>query len=71
MVNAELAFQPKPLMAMMDIVGILPAEIAFRKTQIMNGIQQVGFAHTITAADAYNPFREGELLREIVFELKE
>ena len=49
---------------------ILSRKIAFGKTEVMYGIQQVGFSLSITSANTYNPFAELELLVKIIFELE-
>jgi hypothetical protein len=55
----------------MHIHLVLPGKIAFGETQIMNGIQQIGFAHTISAANANNALGKNKLLVEVVFELEQ
>lgn len=37
----------------------------------MNGIKQIGFAHTIATTNANNAFSEVKFLLEIVFELQQ
>ena len=56
-------------MPLVDAQTILPGKIAFGKTEIMDRIQQIGFAYPVTAADAHNTFVKTELLVEIIFEL--
>lgn len=57
-------------MAMLHHQRILPGKIAFGKTEVMNGVEQIGFAHAIAAANAYNGFGKTYLLVKVVFELK-
>jgi hypothetical protein len=57
-------------MTLQNVQGILAGKIAFRKTEIVNGVEQVGFANTISATDPDDPFPEAELLVKVVFELK-
>jgi len=47
-----------------------PGKITFGKTQIMYGIQQIGFAYAIATANTNDTFCEIKLLMVIVFELK-
>ena len=49
---------------------ILTGKIAFGKTQVMNGIQQISFTHTVKAANAYNTFGKQLLLAKVIFKLK-
>ena len=65
-----MPLQPKPFMALMDVHAVLPGEITFCKTQIVNRIQQIGFAHAIAAANTHNALVELELLVKIIFELE-
>ena len=58
-------------MAMKYIVTILPGKTAFGKTQIMNRIEQICFAHPIPAAYTHDSLTEMKLLMEVVFELVE
>ena len=66
-----MAFQSKTFVAMMNIHLILSREIAFGKTQVVNGVQQVGFAYSIASADTNNALSKVELLLEIIFKLEE
>lgn len=36
----------------------------------MNGVQQIGFTHTIFAKNAHNPLRKREGAIRVIFELK-
>ena len=56
---------------MMNIHLILSREIAFGKTQVVNGVQQVGFAYSIASADTNNALSKVELLLEIIFKLEQ
>jgi len=56
---------------MLHIISILPCKITFGKTEIMNGIQQICFAHAIFATDTNNPLFEVKRLIIVVFELKQ
>jgi hypothetical protein len=58
-------------MAFMCNQGILPGEIAFCETEVMNGIEQVGLSDPIPPANAHDPFAETEFPGKIVFELNE
>ena len=65
-----MAFYAEAFIALVNAHGIWPGEVAFRKTQVMNGIQQVGFTYTIPAADTDNAFGKIKLLVIVVFELQ-
>lgn len=65
-----MSLQPESLVTLLDIETILAAEITFGETQVMNGIQAIGLANSITATNTYNAFCEPEFLLEIVLELK-
>ena len=56
---------------MFYIIPVQPGKVAFRETEVVNGIQQVGFSHPIFTADACNPFCKVKRLIRIVFELIE
>jgi hypothetical protein len=58
-------------MPLVNIHAILPCKIAFGKTEVMNGIQQIGFANAVAAANAHNAFGKVKLLMEIILELKQ
>jgi hypothetical protein len=47
------------------------AEITPGKTEIINGIQQVGFAHAIASANTNNGFCKSKGRLRIIFILKE
>ena len=66
----KMAFQPKAFVAVLRAQGILPRKITFGKTQIMYGIQQVGFALSVAPANAHNAFGKIELLVKVIFELE-
>ena len=65
-----MPFNPESLVTLQNIQTVLPGKIAPGKTEIMNGVQQVGFAHAIPSADPGNAFGKAEFLLEIIFELK-
>jgi hypothetical protein len=48
----------------------IPGKIAFCKTEVMNGIQQICFAYAIAATNAHNRFGKNKLLLKVIFELK-
>ena len=48
----------------------ISCKIAFGKTEIVNSIQQIGFAYAIQAAYTNNVFGKPKLLMIIIFELK-
>ena len=57
-----VALQPETLASNLYRAGICTGKIAAGETEVINGIQQVGFSNTIISAKANNPFREGESL---------
>ena len=69
-VQRQMSLDTKALAAMFDIGRIRAAEVAFRKTEIMNGIEQVGLSGAIAAANANNPFGKPVLLKSIILELE-
>ena len=56
---------------MMHIHRILPGKIAFGKTEIMDCIQQIGFAYAVAATNANNAFGKNKLLVKVVLELEQ
>lgn len=56
---------------MLNIGTVQSCKIAFRKTEIVNSIQQVGFTHSILAANANDPFRKIKRTITVVFELNQ
>src|SRR5688572_12681077 len=48
----------------------ITCKVAFGKTQIMNSVQQIGFAYTVAAADANNIFCKMKFLLEVILKLK-
>jgi dephospho-CoA kinase len=54
---------------MQNILAIAAGKIAFGKTTIVNGIEQVGFAHAILSANAHDPFGKGKVADLIVLKL--
>ena len=56
-------------MSLVNTRLILPGKITFCKTEIMNGIKEVGFSKAIASANTYNPFGKMKFLLEIIFKL--
>jgi hypothetical protein len=46
----------------MNIQHVRFGKIAFCKTEIIDGIQQVGFSFTVQPADTHDPFRKKKSL---------
>ena len=67
--HRQLAFYPKSLLSVLGSKAIA-GKIAFGETEIMNGVEEVGFTYTIPAADTYNAFGKIKLLVIVVFELQ-
>ena len=65
-----MPLQPKPLAALVYVHGVGAGKIAFGKAEIMDGVEQIGFAYAVTAANAHDAFCKMELLVKIVLELK-
>jgi hypothetical protein len=65
----KVAFDTETRGSTHDTGLIAPAEIALRKTEVIEGIQQVSLSHTVIAADAYDPFPETERSLLVILEL--
>jgi hypothetical protein len=50
--------------------AILPREIAFRKTEIMNRINQVGLPNAVFSTNANDALRKNKVFMEVVLELE-
>jgi hypothetical protein len=55
---------------MININLVEPGKIAFGKTEIMNGIQQVSFSDSVISANARDSFIEMKGTVAIVFEMR-
>jgi hypothetical protein len=55
----------------MNVHRILPAEITFGKTEVMDRVQQIRLAHTVAAANANDPLRKLKVLLKIILKLEE
>lgn len=64
-----MPFQPEALCALLHVHRIGSGKITFGKTEVMNGIQQIGFAHTVATADADNAFGKLVPLTAVILEL--
>ena len=53
----------------MCILGIRAAIITFGKTEVIYGIEQVGFSYAVRAANTYDPRGEAETSVNVVFKL--
>ena len=67
--HRELAFYPKSLLSVLGSKAIA-GKIAFGETEIMNGVEEVGFTYTIASANAHNIFGKTKLLVIIIFKLE-
>ena len=56
---------------MLHVGAIQTGKIAFSKTQVVYGIQQVGFAYAILTADPNDPFFKIKRPVAVVFELNQ
>lgn len=66
-----MSFDTKPLVAVPNIRCIAAAEIAFGEAEVMNGVEQVGFARAVAAANAHYSVGENKLSGVVVLELKQ
>ena len=66
-----MSFQSEALAAVMNIYCIRPCKIAPGKTEIMNSVQQVGFAHAIASANSHDPLTKVKRPGAVIFKLKE
>jgi hypothetical protein len=66
-----VAFYPEPAGAVQDILAVAPGKITFGKAAVINGIQQVGFANAIGAANAHDPLAERKWRLPVIFKLGE
>ena len=66
----EMAFYAEAGGSFLDILLIAAGEIAFGKTEIVDGIEQVCLAYAIVSANAHDPLPELEGSLAIVLELK-
>lgn len=70
-VQRKVSFDAKALVAVLRYQTVLAGKITFGETEIMNSIQQVGFAHAIAAANAHQRLVETKLLMKVVLKLKQ
>ena len=56
---------------MLDDVLVAQREVALSHAQIVNGVQQIGFAHTICPDKAVEAITKMQLLRRVVLELNQ
>ena len=68
-VPQKMPFQTKAQLPVLYIGRIAPAEITFGKAEIMNGIQQVGFAGAIPSADTHNSLLKIVVLVIVILKL--
>jgi hypothetical protein len=66
-----MTFQPEPGSPLIHILLVGPRKITLGKTKIVDGIQQVGLADSIVAANADDPLGESEGSLPVILELKE
>jgi hypothetical protein len=65
----KIAFQPEAAVPLQNIVTINPGKIAFGEAEIVNGIEQIGFANPIAAGDTNDPLSKLEGPAIIILEL--
>lgn len=61
----------KPVGVVQHVLAIAAGKIAFGETTIINSVEQVGFAHAILSANAYDPFSKWKVAGLVVLELGE
>jgi len=66
-----MSFHPEALRAMMYVGRITACKVAFGKTEIMDGIEQVCLSYAIASTDPHDTFSELVGLVEIVLELED
>ena len=64
-----MSFQPEALAAVMNIYRVCSQKITFGKAEVMNGIQQIGFANSIASANANDAFIKLIGILRVIFEL--
>jgi hypothetical protein len=64
------AIDPKTVTALFYVIPILAGKIAFRETEVVNGVQQVSFSHPVIPVNADHSFPEVETPVLVVFELE-
>lgn len=65
----QLPVQPESVGLVLGILPLVAAKVAFGEAQVINGIQQVGFAAAITAGNTHNALFKGIGGMRIVLEL--
>ena len=66
----EMPFDPEARCPLLNILLVAAGEIAFGKTKVIDGIQQVGLTHAIVATETHDPLRKPEGSLAVVLELK-
>jgi len=66
----KMPFNPETRRPLLNILLVAAREIAFGKTKVINGVQQVGLTHAIVATETHDPFRKPEGSLAVVLELK-
>jgi len=66
-----MAFDSETGGAVQDILAVATGKIAFGETAVINGIEQVGFANAVRAANANDPFGKRKLHLPVIFKLGE
>jgi len=69
--HREIAFQPEALVAMLCNQAIQTGKVTFSKTEIVNGVQQIGLSLTILSPYTHYTFGKLKLLMEVVLKLKQ
>jgi hypothetical protein len=65
-----MPFNAKKLLMVADDPVIGQVEVAFGHAQIINGIEQIGFAHAIVANQAIQPIGKVKLLIFVIFKIR-
>ena len=64
-----MALDPKAACAVANVLLVGFGKIAFCDAEVIDGVQQVGLADPIIAADSYDPFLEFESGLSVILEL--
>lgn len=67
----EIAFQPEAVGLVLGVLAFVAGKVTAGEAEVVDGVQQVGFAGAVSAGDAYHPLVEPKVLPGIIFKLGE
>jgi hypothetical protein len=70
-IEAELPFQPETIISMRYVVPFRSREIAFRKTEIVDSIQQICFSGTVFSKNSSDPGPKIKRAVQVILELNQ